>query len=139
VGQNENYIVPQSILTCIANKIMRSNELIWLQNHAEEFTFSCCDTWDKGWFFYMLWNNRTFKKIIYCKGRRDEMKLPFNPPVIHPVIRPVHPSRHGLFTLMGRRKPWSTDAADAQTRFRQWVCVARLDLGRIAEKTLLSA
>jgi hypothetical protein len=47
---------------------MRSNELIWLQNHAEEFTFSCCDTWDKGWFFYMLWNNRTFKKSIYKEG-----------------------------------------------------------------------
>jgi len=27
--------------------------------------------------------------IIYCKGRRDEMKLPLNPSVIHLVIRPV--------------------------------------------------
>jgi hypothetical protein len=35
----------------------------------------------------------TWYDIIYCKGRRDEMKLPLNPSVIHPVIRPVHPSK----------------------------------------------
>jgi hypothetical protein len=34
-------------------------------------------------------------------------------PVVHPSIRPVHPSYHGLFTPTGRRKQWSTDMADA--------------------------
>ncbi len=40
--------------------------------------------------------------ITYSKGRRDEMILS-----IYPSIRPVHPSRHGLLTPTGRRKPWS--------------------------------
>ncbi len=84
--------------------------------------------------YHQIWeaNLQPFGPIIYCKGRRDEMKLPLNPFVIHPVICPVMvcllqwggensgvQTRHGLFTPMGRRKQWCTDAANAQTRFRQ--------------------
>jgi hypothetical protein len=58
-------------------------------------------------------------KLVYSKGCRDEMKLPVNPSIIHPVIRPVHSSRHGLFTSTGQRKQWSTNSADVQIRFRQ--------------------
>jgi len=57
--------------------------------------------------------------ILKDVGMRNEASPESVWPVIRPVIRSVHPSRHGLFTPTGWRKQWSTDAADAQTRFRQ--------------------
>ncbi len=42
--------------------------------------------------------------ITYSKGRRDEMKLPLNPSVIHPVIRlSIHymQLREGFFVVGG--------------------------------------
>jgi hypothetical protein len=65
--------------------------------------------------------------ITYSKGCWDEAS--FHPSVLSSIclivhssspfvplsICPVHSSRHGLFPLTGRRKQWSTNAANALT------------------------
>ncbi len=68
VGQNENCIVPQSLLTCIANKFMRSNEINMIYRIMQRSSFFLVVTLEiKGDFFDMLWNNRAFKNSIYIK------------------------------------------------------------------------
>jgi hypothetical protein len=51
--------------------------------------------------------------IVKDVGMRNEASPESVRHFICPVIRPVHPSHHGLFTRTGRRKQWSTDATDA--------------------------
>jgi hypothetical protein len=53
---------------------------------------------------------------------------------IHPSlssIRPIHLSYHGLFTPIGWRKQWSTDAADAYILSTISTCLMLMVLGML--------